>query len=117
MVFFVMVGLPARIVAEDFVQVTSCSEVHHSCEHDHSDCGHTHDDHAPCEDGDHDGKCPSGPHHHHHGNCCIHVMPLDLDRNVSCRLGVPGLLLAAQLHESEAAPEGPFLSSEKPPLI
>lgn len=68
----------------------------------------------PDDDQQDDKSCP--PDHEHHG-CCTVAMPLVLDNSFICRLGVPGSSLLGVRHEGEVPPEGPFLASEKPPLI
>lgn len=109
LVFMAMAGLNARVLANPAYE-GACSHVHETCCSDHHDSTES-DGH------DHDGqKCPP-EHHHHHGGCCSHLPAIDLESHVSCRLGVPGESLMSQRPEGEAPPEGPFLSSEKPPLI
>jgi hypothetical protein len=44
-------------------------------------------------------------------------MPLIVESNAACRSGVPGSSQLGFRHEGEDPPEGPFLGSEKPPLI
>lgn len=58
----------------------------------------------------------NGPPDHEHGSCCS-ASPLTIDTSFICRLGVPGSSLLGVRHEGEVPPEGPFLASEKPPLI
>lgn len=108
MVFWVAMGLGARILAADTSRAAICTESI-TC------CDHPHDATSPAEH-QHDGEdCPL-EHHHQHG-CCSHPLPLTLDSNLIYRLGIPDSLLLAVRHEGEITPEGPFLGSEKPPLI
>lgn len=44
-------------------------------------------------------------------------MPLTVEIQQICRIGVSGLHLFGFRHEGELPPEEPVLSSEKPPLI
>jgi len=61
-----------------------------------------------------DNKCPVD---HHHNRCCCHVQPMAVAEKAEAKPGQPVLLLPRNRHESEVALDGPFLSSEKPPLI
>jgi hypothetical protein len=64
----------------------------------------------------HDGeKCPQD--HHHHKGCCTNSQPLTVENDYLRQPGIPGSLLLGVRHEGEMPPEGPFLGSEKPPLI
>lgn len=108
MVFCVVAGLGARLLAADIGHVEVC---HHAAE----SCCET-DHHGTPDEHHHDGdSCPAD--HHHHFGCCAHALPLTIDTPWICRLGVPGASLLGVRHEGEIAPEGPFLGSEKPPLI
>lgn len=69
---------------------------------------------SPDDDQQDDKNCPTD--HEHHG-CCSTGLPLIVDNSFICRLGVPGSSLLGVRHEGEVPPEGPFLASEKPPLI
>ncbi|MES2439018.1 MAG: hypothetical protein V4584_08120 [Verrucomicrobiota bacterium] len=108
MVFSVLAGLNVRVLAAD----VGCAE---ACTRSVTCCDDHHETHAPASH-QHDGKdCPMDHHHHH--DCCSHTLPLTLDHTLTCRLGIPGSSLLGVRHEGEVPPEGPFLSSEKPPLI
>lgn len=103
-----MAGLAARIIVAE----TSHPEV---CETSTACCQTPHSVVTPNEH-QHDGEnCPL-EHHHHHG-CCFHPLPLTFDSTLTYQLGVPGSALLADRHEGEVTPEGPFIGSEKPPLI
>lgn len=117
MVLFVLAGLNARVLA-----APSHPELTHS--HEEKACdGHHH--HHHCED-DSDGhhqhhhedgeKCPAD-HHHHHTGCCVHGSPLAMNNDLGCHVGVLVGRLVGIRQDGEIVPEGPFLSSEKPPLI
>ena len=108
MVFCVAIGLGARISAADTSRLAACTESVTCCDDPHESV-------SPAEH-PHDGEnCPL-EHHHHHG-CCFHSPPLTLDSTIIDQLGIPNSSLLAIRHEGEMTPEGPFLSSEKPPLI
>lgn len=107
-VFCVAFGLGARVLAADTSRVAICTEST-TC------CDHPHEVKTPAEHQHNGEDCPL-EHHHHHG-CCSHSSPLTLDSTLIYRLGIPVGLLLAIRHEGEITPEGPFLSSEKPPLI
>jgi len=74
---------------------------------------HHHDSGSPCEPG-HDQQCPQD--HHSHG-CFCHGMPLLDASDVSLSLHTPCRSMSRLRHERETAPDGPFLSEDKPPLI
>jgi hypothetical protein len=108
MVFCVVAGLNARVLAADAVHVGNCSQAEEIC------CSHSHGE-AP-DDHQHDGKkCPQD-HHHHHG-CCSISQPLTVENDHIRQPGIPGSSLLGMRQEAEVPPEEPFLSSEKPPLI
>lgn len=107
-VFCIVAGLGARVLAADAGHLELC-ETSTAC------CHPPHEAVAPAEH-PHDGEdCPL-EHHHHHG-CCFQPVALTLDSALTYRLGVPGSALLADRHKGEVTPEGPFLGSEKPPLI
>jgi hypothetical protein len=108
MVFCVVAGLGARIFAADTSRSAVCAESTSCCDHSQSAK-------APAEHQHQGEDCPL-EHHHHHG-CCSHPLPLTLDTALIYRLGIPSGSLLAIRHEGEITPEGPFLGSEKPPLI
>jgi hypothetical protein len=103
----VLVGLGAQVL-----RITVGGAI---CPHSKVTCCENHLAEMPLDDHDNDDGGPC-EHHHHHG-CCSHPLPLTLDTTLVYRLGIPGGSLLAIRHESEITPEGPFLSSDKPPLI
>jgi hypothetical protein len=79
-------------------------------------CCQDHSNPPSPQDHQHDGKdCPL-EHHHHHGYCS-HGLPLTVDQNLQYRFGFPDSSLLGVRHDGEVPPDGPYLSSEKPPLI
>ena len=93
----------------------SHEEIGSKCSHSVEICQESElDTDLPDDDQQDDKSCP--PDHEHHG-CCNAALPLIGDSNFICRLGVPGSSLLGVRHEGEVPPEGPFLASEKPPLI
>jgi hypothetical protein len=108
MMLGLLTGLNIRVIASSIDQSGTCSQTVESC------CSHSNKD-AP--DGhQHDGqKCPES--HHHHKGCCSNVQPLTVENDHLRQPGSPGFSLLGVRHEGEVPPEGPFLSSEKPPLI
>jgi hypothetical protein len=84
-------------------------------EHAHSDPCHGHEVPSDC-DSSHDEDCPEG-HHHHGDSCFCGSNPLVSVRDSDFRLigGISHLLRIK--HEREPIPEGPYLSSDRPPLI
>ena len=109
----VLLGLSLRVIGSvDLHPLTqaNCANLIEACCQDHSDVS------APQDHQHEEGKdCPL-EHHHHHGNCS-HVLPVMVDQNFQCRFGVPDSSLLGVRHEGEVPPDGPYLSSEKPPLI
>jgi hypothetical protein len=110
MVVCVFAGLNSRITAN------VCN--------DPADCGHAVD--VCCQGSPHAGQPLGGTHHdgddcpmdhHHHHSCCSHAFVLGLDPQLPCRFGVSDSARAGFRHQGEAPPDGPFLASEKPPLI
>jgi hypothetical protein len=84
--------------------------------HDHGTHHHHHDDNhspdAPCGNS-HDEECPLD---HHQGHCC-HVMPLAAEfQHPSAVFGFTFSFMPIR-SEAELAPDGPYLSEDKPPLI
>jgi hypothetical protein len=62
------------------------------------------------------GKCPVD--HHHHGGCsCSFVLPMVVADKLASQFDSQSSFLLGIRHENEVAPDGPFLGSEKPPLI
>jgi hypothetical protein len=102
----IVTGLNARVIGKDPCEVAA--KMHCSG----GDESH-HDHHLPC-DTSHDQKCPA--EHHHHVACC-HSFPSAAEFECTCRLSPPSSSFLGVLLESEIAPDGPFLSEEKPPLI
>jgi hypothetical protein len=102
-VFF---GLHAKLIGKDPCDVAA--KMHRS----EGSGSHHHDD-PPC-DSSHDEKCPA--EHHHHVACC-HQSPSAAEFDYACRLAPPSSLFLGVTLESEFAPDGPFLSEDKPPLI
>jgi hypothetical protein len=102
----VFIGLHAKVIGKDPCEVLAkmhCSE----------ESGSTHKDSSPC-DTSHDENCP--PEHHHHV-ACSHTFPSAAEFDDSCRLAPLAFHLLGVSWESETAPDGPFLSEDKPPLI
>ena len=109
MVICTLAGLNARVLADEVGRVAVCAQSTDTCCQDH------HDAPGP-EKHHHDGDdCPLD--HHHHFGCCSQALPLTVENNLICRLGIPGSSLLSVLHEGEVPPEAPVLGSEKPPLI
>jgi hypothetical protein len=109
MIFGLLAGISARLLAFNTHSHFHAASMEDSCCHDHDHHGPSPEPHS------HDGKdCP--PDHHHHGCCCV-AMPLTLENAHACRLGISGMSVFGMLHEGEVPPEEPLLSSEKPPLI
>ncbi|MEO7099819.1 MAG: hypothetical protein ABI162_10695 [Luteolibacter sp.] len=108
MVFGVLAGLNLRALSADgscivcFVNVENCCKNAPSTSQEKSQ--------------DSDSKKSPADHEHHHG-CCSHVLPLAAMNESNCKFGIPTSFLLVARHESEVAPDGPFLGSEKPPLI
>ena len=109
MVFCVLAGIHSRVLSSDAEGPDTCSLSVSECCPDVCEAGGPDETH---HDGD---NCP--PDHHHHPGCCFHAMPLTVESDLTCRLGVPGSSLTGIRHEGDVPPEEPFLSSEKPPLI
>ena len=111
MIVGVFVALSLRAIGFDH----SHEDLGSKCNHSVKMCQESQLDTDLSDDDPQDDKnCP--PDHEHHG-CCTAALPLTLDSNSICRLGVPGSSLLGVRHEGEVPPEGPFLASEKPPLI
>lgn len=102
----VFAGLQGRAFAADPCDMMAAM-------HDNGHSDHHHEPGKPC-DPSHDQKCPLD--HHYHG-CFCHGMPLMDARDLSIRLSAPSLSLSLLRHARETAPDGPFLSEDKPPLI
>jgi hypothetical protein len=110
LVFGVFAGLGLRAVAADAGHTAMCAE-------DSSHCGQSgHDHHHGHDSHDHeDEDCP--PDHHHHYGCCFQGMPMTAEMANACRISDPSASFLGVRHECEVPPDGPFLSSEKPPQI
>ena len=109
----ILVGLSFRVFGAVDLHLAiekSCDQHVEVCCNDHSDVPAPHD-HSHEKGND----CPL-EHHHHHGNCS-HVLPLIVDQTFQCRVEIPDSSLLGVRHEGEVPPDGPYLSSEKPPLI
>ena len=106
--FCVFAGLNARVLAVTCTSASECGKVTESCCQDDNALGSPADEH---HDG---GDCPM--EHHHHG-LCSHGLPLGVDIQTPARLTLPGSLKLSFRHEGDMPPDGPFLGSEKPPLI
>jgi len=104
-------GLQTRIWADNFGDSANRSHAHLDV-----DPCHGHDAPKDC-DPSHDERCPDKPHHHHGGGCCGVVSPFinACDTTLLLRNGMSQLL--PKTHERETIPEGPYLSSDRPPLI
>jgi hypothetical protein len=113
MVICTLAGLSGRISGVHAAPATSCAQSAETC------CEDIHQ--APVPESHHhdDGsECPPEHHHHHHQGCCSQPLPpVVLDHDFTCWLGTPQSSLLGIRHEGERTPEGPFLGSEKPPLI
>ena len=104
-----MVGVGALAITFSSGGTLACaSSMGHSCD-DHSDCS------VPTENSHEEDSCPHD--HHHHLGCCALFQPLMIEKTLICRVDVIQSSLLRMSHESEIAPDEPFLSLEKPPLI
>ena len=111
MIVGVFVALSLRAIGFDHSHEVIGSKCSHSVEK----CQESQLDTNLSDDDEQDEKsCP--PDHEHHG-CCTTALPLIADHSFTCRLGIPGSSLLGVRHDGEVPPEGPFLASEKPPLI
>lgn len=112
MVICALAGLNTRGLRADVMNLAVCSHPAESCCQDDS-----HAATAPVDSpsGGHE-PCPPGEHHHHSCNCS-HALPLTVENNLPCRLEITASSLAGVRHKGDVLPEGPFLGSEKPPLI
>ncbi len=112
MVVCAMAGLNTRGLGAGVMSLEICSHPAESCCQDDV-CAAS----APVDShgGGHE-NCPPGDHHHH--SCyCSHVLPLTVENDLPSRLGISASSVLGIRHEGEVPPEGPFLGSEKPPLI
>lgn len=104
LVFGVLAGLNARVLAADGPRIPVCAHVEHDCGtdegHDHGD---SHEKHCPLE-------------HHHHSGCCQNL-PLTTASDLALRLSVTESALPVFWHEGEIPPDGPSIGLDKPPLI
>ena len=78
-----------------------------------AECGSLHDDHPPCDES-HDQNCPA--EHHHHAACC-HTPPSTAEFDFYRRLVPPSSYFVGVALVSDIIPDGPHLSSDRPPLI
>lgn len=106
MVLGMLAGLSARVLGPDIGHLTVSSEP--CCHHDHGSG-------TPAPLDDDKPHCPQD--HHHHSCACTHALPLATEDGHGCRLADPTSSLTGVRPESALIPDGPFLGSEKPPLI
>lgn len=107
LVLAVFIGLQARVLAKDPCEVIASM-------HQVDDCCHRNEKTLPC-DPSHEENCPA-EHHHHCGVLC-HASPLVSENDFASRLAVPTSIRLRLQPESELIPEGPCLSSDRPPII
>lgn len=107
MVFCVLAGLNARALANDAVRSGGCTPSE-TC------CDSAQDGGKPADHPDDRDDCPL---EHHHHDCCSQTLPLAVDNTIPGASLVPGSPLLGLRPEGDVLPEGPFLGSEKPPLI
>jgi hypothetical protein len=107
LVFAVIIGLQARVLAKDPCEVIASM-------HQVDPCDHPHEESLPC-DPSHEKNCPA--EHHHHGCVVCHVSPLASEDDFASRLELPTSIRLRLWPESELIPEGPYLSSDRPPII
>ena len=107
LVFGVLAGLNLRALSASGSSLTMCAEeISHCCGNDASQHqGQNHEGH----------ECPLNDHHHH--GCCFHVLTLILGTDAEWKFTLSSSSFAGFRHEGEIPPDGPFLGSEKPPLI
>lgn len=107
LVIAVFFGLHARVLATH-----SCEQIATMTQADH--CHHHHNENLPS----HSSEEKDGPvdHHHHCGLVC-HTSPLVSDTDLMSLLISPSSIRLRLSLESELIPEGPYLSSAKPPII
>jgi len=106
--FFLLALMLLGLLTGGTVRAGNCGE---ACEPPASDCCQDHGS----KKGHPEDQCPEG--HHHHSLCC-HVSPAvstEDEEHISLAARDPDAALCRP--QSEMIPEGPFLSSEKPPLI
>lgn len=110
MVFGMLAGLNARVLAADAGHLTVYPHSSEAC------CHHDHGPDTPAAPlTDEEQHCP---HDHHHHLCgCLHALPLATEDELGCRLADPVSSLTGVRPESALVPDEPFLGSEKPPLI
>jgi hypothetical protein len=112
MIVCALTGLNARVLGADLSQLVGCSHLAEPCcQDDH------HGATVPADPHGHGDECPPEKHHHHSCGCSSHAMPLSVESDLISRLGIPEPSLLGVRHEGDVPPEGPFLGSEKPPLI
>lgn len=107
LVIAVFFGLQARVLSKDPCEVIASMQ---HAEH----CDAHHEDSPPC-DPSHEKNCPA-EHHHHCGMVCP-VNPLTSENDFAYRLSAPASSRLRWRPESELIPEGPHLSSDRPPII
>jgi hypothetical protein len=108
LLFGVLFGLLAPVFGSDPCAILAAM-------HDAEDPGHHHHDEdlPPCNS--HDENCPQ--EHHHHGGICCYTTPVATDLDYSCVLFLPDSQLLRFRAEHHPVPDGPYLSSDSPPLI
>jgi hypothetical protein len=70
---------------------------------------------VPAVPSEHDHECPAD--HHHDSCCCSHALTLVCEFDDACALMPSKSSIFGMRHQSVKIPNGPFLISEKPPLI
>jgi hypothetical protein len=105
----VFTGLPSHAWALDTHDI---HDHQHTDLHDHP-C-HDHEAPTPC-DSSQDAPCPLD-HHHHNGCCCSGFHFIDARDSALCLIANLSQLVPI-CHKREVIPEGPYLSSDRPPLI
>lgn len=109
LIFSLLAGLHVRAVTLDHSDMEICSHSPASCCHEGVDL------HVPAVPGEHDHECPAD--HHHDSCCCSHALTLACEFDDACTLMPSKSSLFGMRHQSVKIPNGPFLISEKPPLI
>ena len=106
----VIAGLHSRALGAQANHANSCHRLVETC------CDGS-DQVVLLEQDHHEGEeCPTD-HHHHSRDCCVHGMILGVEHILAARVAeISGTLLRIQQH-GEVPDDGPFLGSEKPPLI
>lgn len=102
-----LVGLQARIFVQDPCVVAANLHAESECHVAHDEC--------PPGESNHDGQCPA--EHHHHDGICAHATPYAVDEAAPMRLALTAAAGLWLRHEGDAAPDGPCLEADIPPLI